>query len=60
MGDEKIRITILLSKGVVEKIDEDRIGKFVFLGKRSPMIEQILRKHYKFESVFDMENNNED
>lgn len=53
MKEDKIRITIILDKEIVKLIDDDRQCKFVFLGRRSPMINQIIRKHYDLNSMFD-------
>ena len=54
MEKDKITLSIILSRETWTKLNEDTLCKNVFLGKKSPMIEQILRKHYKLKSLFDM------
>ena len=51
--EDKRRITVSISKEVLEKVKNDPIGKETFLSKNiSPMIEQIIRKHYGFPCMF--------
>jgi len=49
---EKERISITISKEVLKRIEEDKDCIDTFAGMRSPMIEQILRKHYGLGNMF--------